>query len=111
TWLAGHLGSAASASGLRDRLGGVTVILTQGENGAEVAAPAETWHQPAARITPVDTTAAGDCFVGVLASRLDAGVSVRHAVAVASRAAALCCTRAGSQGSLPERAETEAFTG
>jgi len=110
-WLAAHLGCASTAAALRDRLGGVTVVLTLGENGADVAAPAETWHQQAARITAVDTTAAGDCFVGVLASRLDAGEPLRQAVAVASRAAALCCTRSGSQGSLPERAETEGFTG
>ncbi|HET6609581.1 MAG TPA: ribokinase [Rhodopila sp.] len=110
-WLADHLGCTAGAAALRDRLGGVTVVLTLGENGAEVATQTETWRQPAARITAVDTTAAGDCFVGVLASRLDAGAPLRQAVAAASRAAALCCTRAGSQGSLPGRAETEAFAG
>jgi ribokinase len=110
-WLAEHLGCASGAAALRDRLGGVTVVLTLGENGAEVATRTETWHQPAARVTAVDTTAAGDCFVGVLASRLDAGATLRQAVAVASRAAALCCTRAGSQGSLPSRADTEGFGG
>ncbi len=110
-WLAEHLGCGSNAAALRERLGGVTVVLTLGENGAEVATRTETWHQPAAHITAVDTTAAGDCFVGVLASRLDAGATLRQAVAAASKAAALCCTRAGSQGSLPLRAETEGFAG
>jgi ribokinase len=108
-WLASHLGCAPDAAALRDRLGGIAVVLTLGENGAAIAAPTGVWHQPALPITAVDTTAAGDCFVGVLASRLDAGGTLDDAVAAASRAAALCCTRAGSQGSLPLRAETEAL--
>jgi ribokinase len=108
-WLAASLGCAETAEALRDRLGGVTVVRTLGEDGASVASREEVWSQPAVRITAVDTTAAGDCFVGVMASRLDAGASLREAVAAASRAAALCCTRAGSQGSLPSRAETEGF--
>jgi ribokinase len=110
-WLASDLGCEGTAEGLRDRLGGVTVVRTLGENGAEVASRDEVWLQPAFRITAVDTTAAGDCFVGVMASRLDAGASLREALAAAARAAALCCTRAGSQGSLPSRAETEGFVG
>lgn len=108
-WLAAHLGCAAGAAGLRDRLDGVAVVLTLGEAGAEIAMPGDAWHQPAASVTAVDTTAAGDCFVGVIASRLDAGADLRTAVAVATFAAALCCTRRGSQGSLPIRTETDAF--
>jgi ribokinase len=110
-WLASSLGCADTAEALRDRLGGVTVVRTLGEDGASVASRDEVWLQPAVPVQAVDTTAAGDCFVGVMASRLDAGAPLRDAVAAASRAAALCCTRAGSQGSLPSRAETEGFAG
>jgi ribokinase len=110
-WLASSLGCADTAEALRDRLGGVTVVRTLGEDGASVASRDEAWLQPAVPVQAVDTTAAGDCFVGVMASRLDAGAPLRDAVAAASRAAALCCTRAGSQGSLPSRAETEGFAG
>ena len=63
----------------------------------------------AAPVTVADTTAAGDCFVGVLAYRLDRGESLRAAVHRASRAATLCCTRPGSQGSIPTAAETDAL--
>ncbi len=108
-WLAGHLGCPASAVSLRDRLGGVTVLLTRGGDGADVAGDGTSWHEPASPVDAIDTTAAGDCFVGVLASRLDGGDSLRSAVQSASVAAALCCTRAGSQGSLPERCETDGF--
>lgn len=108
-WLAGHLGCRASAASLRDRLSGVAVVLTQGGQGADVASRDAIWHQPAEPVTAIDTTAAGDCFVGVLAHGLDRGETLRTAVRRASAAAALCCTRPGSQGSLPTQAETDAF--
>jgi ribokinase len=108
-WLAGHLACDQTAAGLRDRLGGIAVVLTRGSAGADIASPDATWHQPAAPVTAVDTTAAGDCFVGVLAHRLDQGESLRAAVHRASIAAALCCTRHGSQGSIPTAAETDAL--
>jgi ribokinase len=108
-WLAGHLGCPASAPGLHDRLGGVAVVLTRGGEGTHVAGREAAWHEPALAIEAVDTTAAGDCFVGVLAHRLDRGETLRAAVRRASVAAALCCTRPGSQGSLPLAAETDGF--
>ncbi|MFL5287508.1 MAG: ribokinase [Rhodopila sp.] len=108
-WLAAHLGCAATATGLRERLGGVAVVLTQSGDGADVSSSEGTWHAPALPVEPVDTTAAGDCFVGVLAHRLDRDETLRQAVERASAAAALCCTRAGSQDSVPTAAETEAF--
>ncbi len=108
-WLAEHLGCAASAEGLHERLDGIAIVLTKGGDGAEVASADATWHEPACPVVAVDTTAAGDCFVGVLAHRLDSGVDLRGAVSWASAAAALCCARRGSQGSLPTAAETDAF--
>ncbi|HEX2942710.1 MAG TPA: ribokinase [Rhodopila sp.] len=110
-WLAAELGCAASAAALRLALGGVSVVLTRGAAGADIADPSGDWHEPAVPVQAVDTTAAGDCFVGVLAHRLDRGEPLRQAVRRASRAAALCCTRAGSQGSIPAAAETDAFGG
>jgi ribokinase len=108
-WLADHLGCARSAASLRDRLGGVAVVLTRGGEGAEIADRDGEWHQPAMQVVPIDTTAAGDCFVGVLAHRLDLGETLRSAARRATTAAALCCTRAGSQGSIPTGTETDAF--
>jgi ribokinase len=56
----------------------------------------------------VDTTAAGDCFCGVLAAGLDRGLGLRAAVRRANVAAALACATAGSQDSLPTRDRTDA---
>ena len=64
---------------------------------------------PARAIIPVDTTAAGDCFVGVLAAALDRGATLTAALNRATAAAALCCTRHGSQSSIPSASETDAF--
>ena len=53
-----------------------------------------------------DTTAAGDCFTGVLAAALDRGLSIAEALRRANLAAALCCTRVGTQASLPTRSRS-----
>jgi ribokinase len=108
-WLAAHLGCGASAAALWKRLDGPAVVLTRGEEGAEVASAEGVWLEPARQIVAVDTTAAGDCFVGVLAHQLDQATSLKASVQRASAAAALCCTRAGSQGSIPLRVETDRF--
>lgn len=102
-WLAGQGGTAADASALGHRWG-TAVVRTLGERGAE-------WGSgfiPAASIVAVDTTAAGDCFTGVLAAALDRGQRLEGAIARATAAAGLCCTRPGSQGSLPHAGETDA---
>jgi ribokinase len=106
-WLAGQLGAAPDAAGLRAALG-VDTVRTLGGEGAEVATTAGVQRIPARPVAVVDTTAAGDCFVGVLAAALDRGAALADALRRASVAAALCCTRRGSQNSLPRAAETDA---
>lgn len=106
-WLGDHLGCGSDAAALHGALG-VDVVRTLGENGADVATATGVQRVPARQIVPVDTTAAGDCFVGVLAAALDRGTDLPAALERASTAAAVCCTRAGSQSSLPHAAETDA---
>ena len=106
--LAGFLGCADSAAAIQVRLG-CAVIRTLGGDGLEAATATGVLTIPAVPVTPVDTTAAGDCFTGVLAAGLDRGMTLPDALRRAAAAAALCCTRAGSQGSLPSRHETDAF--
>ena len=106
-WLAEYLGCFADAAGLRAALG-VDVLRTLGETGSELATSDGLHVTPAHAVDAVDTTAAGDCFVGVLAAGLDRGLAIDAALRRASVAAALCCTRAGSQTSLTSAAETDA---
>jgi ribokinase len=105
--LAAQLGVAAEPLALRAALGGPDVVVTRGEAGAVAATGAGLVHQPAFRIAAVDTTAAGDTFAGVLAASLDRGQDLPSALRRAAAAAALACTRPGSQGSIPEAAETD----
>ncbi|TNC09866.1 ribokinase [Methylobacterium terricola] len=103
---AARLGCAPEAAALHAALG-IDVVRTLGEAGSEAATAGGAWHVPARAITPVDTTAAGDGFVGVMAAALDRGAPLRAAMERASAAAALACGRRGSQASLPWRAETD----
>lgn len=107
-WLARDLGVTDDAASVRRALG-VDVVRTLGGDGLEAATRDGVIRMPARAITPVDTTAAGDCFVGVLAAALDRGSSPPDALHRATAAAGLCCTRPGSQGSAPWAEDTDRF--
>ena len=83
---------------------GIAVVVTLGAEGAVAFAGGEGWAIGALPITPVDSTGAGDAFVGVLAAALDAGAALPAALRRASVAGALTCLVAGAQPSLPTRA-------
>jgi ribokinase len=57
----------------------------------------------------VDTTGAGDTFVGALAAGLAEGLPITAALTRAQVAAALAVTRLGTQSAMPTRAEVDAF--
>ena len=98
----------AAAMRLRDA-GAKTVILTLGANGAIVAHGGELYHEAAVSVKAVDTTAAGDTFVGCFAVAISEGVSVPEAVRIATHASALSVTKLGAQPSIPTRQEVEQF--
>ncbi|WP_312951150.1 ribokinase [Agrobacterium sp.] len=104
--LAGWLDCGSSAEALAARLN-TGVLRTLGGEGAEASAFGDYVSVAAMKIDVKDTTAAGDCFVGVLASALDRGLSLRGAMERASVAAGLACSRVGSQKSIPMRKETD----
>jgi ribokinase len=106
-FLARRFAVASTAAALGRRLG-VGVVRTLGADGCEAFANGASERVAAHVVKATDTTAAGDCFVGVLAAALDRGVSLNGALQRANVAAALACTRAGSQGSLPDAAATDA---
>ncbi|MGH7155384.1 MAG: ribokinase [Acetobacteraceae bacterium] len=109
-WLAGTLGTAADAIALRTALGG-TVVRTLGAAGVEAAAAEGQFRLPADRVAVVDTTGAGDCFTGVLAAALDRAMPLPAALRRAVAAAGVCCSRAGSQQTMPTAAEIDAALG
>ncbi len=90
-------------------LGVPAIVLTMGAQGALIVQESGSNHVPAFPITPVDTTAAGDAFLGGLAVGLVDGLPLNEAVRFAAANGALAATRAGAQPSLPTREEALAF--
>ena len=107
-FLAAELGCADTAAALRAALG-VDVVVTLGEAGVDAATAEGQYRLPARAIAAVDTTGAGDCYVGVLAAALDRGVGMLAALHRANAAAALACSKPGTQGSMPMALETDRF--
>ncbi len=83
------------------------VIITLGEKGSLLVTADETTHIPAPKVKAVDTTAAGDAFIGGLSSALLKGYSLKDAVRYANCAGALAATRFGAQTSLPSAEEVQ----
>ena len=96
----------AAAAALRD-IGVGTVILTLGQRGAILASEKGTQLLPAFDVSPVDTTAAGDAFVGGFAVALAEGRTLAEAVRWGNAAGALATTKLGAQPSLPTRRALE----
>lgn len=94
-----------------DALPVAAVCVTHGAKGAvwhDLAAQT-THEQPAFKVEPVDTTAAGDTFAGYLVAGLAEGKTPEQAMQLAAAASALKVTRAGTAAAIPTRAEVDAF--
>lgn len=83
-------------------------IVTLGAGGALAIGPEGGHRVTSLEVDAVDTTGAGDAFVGVLAAGLDEGLPLERALCRASVAAGLTCLRIGAQSSQPSRAAIEA---
>lgn len=100
--------SADAAASALLKAGVSKVIVTLGEQGALFASASRSEHFPAPKVQPVDTTAAGDTFVGGFAAALADGKSESDAIRFGQVAAALSVTRSGAQPSIPTFAEVQA---
>ncbi|MFD4757522.1 ribokinase [Streptomyces sp. NPDC058439] len=103
-------GSADPRAAAQILLGQVpAVVITLGSKGCLYAARGgEPVLFPAPEVTAVDTTGAGDTFVGTLAVALGERRPVPESLAWASSAAALCVQRPGASASMPYRSEIDA---
>lgn len=93
-----------SALALRRR-GAGTVVVTLGAEGVLLADQSGCLQHPAYPAHAVDTTGAGDAFVGALAAACAAGLDMQSAVDFAQRAAAFSVARHGAQAAMPRRSE------
>ncbi len=85
--------------------GVVNVVITLGSEGAYIYNKDGGRLVSTTKVTPVDTTAAGDVFNGALAVAVSENQSLDEAVKFANRAAAISVTRMGAQSSAPFRKE------
>ena len=86
-----------------------TVIVTLGSRGALVVTAAGVRRIEPVRVEPVDTTGAGDAFVGSFARYFAGGLGLEAALARAARYAADLVTRRGTQKAYASEAQFEAF--
>ena len=103
------LDSAKVAATALIKAGAGKVIITLGAQGALFADGKSFEHLVAPKVKAVDTTAAGDTFVGGFAAALAAGQSEAEAIRFGQVAAALSVTRAGAQPSIPTLHDVQGF--
>ena len=79
------------------------IITTLGDKGCLIfdGIKNEFFNISTPKVKAIDTVGAGDCFIGVLASRLNKGEKILNAVKFASVAASIAVTRTGAQESMP----------
>ena len=91
------------------RFGIKTIITTLGNKGCILydAARDKITEIPAFKVQAIDTVGAGDCFNGVVASKLCQGENILTSVKYATAAASIAITRQGAQASMPYFNEIE----
>jgi ribokinase len=95
------IAAAESLQARPDRI----ICVTLGKRGVLALVGGELVIVPGHFVKAVDTTGAGDCFVGALAAQLAQSASVRDALEYANKAASICVQRMGAAPSMPMAAE------
>jgi ribokinase len=96
-----HFSDAARSLAGIDRI----ICITLGKRGAVALVEGEPLIVAGREVEAIDTTGAGDCFVGALASQLASGRNLRDALSYANAAASICVQRMGAAPSMPTAAE------
>lgn len=87
----------------------LTAIVTLGSSGLAAHDRVSSYAMGAFPVSVVDTTAAGDAFVGAFAAAVEAGGAMEESLKIATAAAALTCSKRGAQESLPSRKDVLGF--
>jgi ribokinase len=98
---------AARALAGSDRI----ICVTLGKRGVLALVEGEPLMMPGREVKAIDTTGAGDCFVGALAAQLAGGSKLRSALRYANVAASICVQRMGAAPSMPTAQEVAHILG
>ncbi len=104
---ASGLASAPELAALAALCPSAQIALTLGAAGAQYRSPTEEFHLPVPHVEAVDTTGAGDTFIGYFLQGLTTAMTARDAMTRAVQAAALCVTRPGAMDSIPAADEVD----
>ncbi len=99
--LTGHTTPAGVRTTMIAKFPRSATVLTMGKDGAVFFDSARMLRQPGFVVTPVDTTAAGDTFIGFFLAELMRSNDPAQALRLGCRAAAICVTRPGAAESIP----------
>jgi ribokinase len=83
-------------------------VLTLGKAGVIYADGEQRINVPALQVEAVDTTGAGDTFIGYFLAELTRGSAIKKCLEMGVKASALCVTRQGAADSIPELEELKA---
>lgn len=89
------------------KFGVKNVLMTMGSKGSAAICDGKYYKVPCFKVEAVDTTAAGDTYVGALITRLSEGATMEEAMTFASKASSITVTRRGAQQSIPTRDEVK----
>lgn len=103
--LTGRDGNEDILAELATRCPDCLIVLTLGAAGVMCTGAGEALTVPAEKVDAVDTTAAGDTFIGYFLALHSEGRPLEECLKTACKAAAICVTRPGATDSIPERDE------
>jgi len=92
---------SAILDSLLNKYPAMKIILTSGKFGATYVDKNQRIHQEGFKVEAVDTTAAGDTFIGFFIASLSSGLQVNEALRIGCRASSICVTRPGAADSIP----------
>ena len=103
--LSGSKAGKPALAALASQFPAAQILMTLGAKGAVLKKGKREWRVPAPKVKAVDTTAAGDTFIGYFAASLVRGLSPQQCLTYACKAAALSVTRKGAADSIPYKNE------
>mgnify|MGYP003290890154 CR=1 FL=1 len=90
-------------------MGVSTVLITLGAHGSCAIQNGQYFRADGYKVNVVDTTAAGDTYIGAFVAKLSEGSSLTEAMNYASKASALTVTKQGAQQAIPYKTEVDYY--